>query len=422
MPEDHIEDRLVSQTDRYTDSMARYHYALYTHLRDWFNFKMKLIVMDSYGYATANGSYNGLIGLLHSKEVELGISAVLIRHGRLKFVDYTAPTWLFCNPILFRHPKATAMPDALAQPFSAPVWLCCAACWLLVMVSLRFIVVLESRRQRTASDQTWSTACITIVEVIAEQEVFYPHHCAGAEVSHKWTSWRVLFLFALVQAVILNNYYGASLVSSLVAPSTKTIRTVEDLIKSSLKVGYVNVSYNHDFFKTSSNPLIKKLYSKKVFPSSNSKPNVFSREVAVKKIKEEAFAIQAEAISLYPLIEDQFDESEKCSLAEVNAFPPNTVYSIIQKGSPYKKLFAFGLRALWERGLMKRQLHLWRPSPPQCYGANEVPGVELGAISLALVLLAAGTVTALAILVVECQLSHDRCKTILNYYTFSGGH
>jgi hypothetical protein len=68
-------------------------------------------------------------------------------------------------------------------------------------------------------------------------------------VNHKWTAWRVLLLFALVQTAIVNNYYGASLVSSLVAPAQKNIRTVQDIINSDLKVGYVNVSYNRNFFQ-----------------------------------------------------------------------------------------------------------------------------------------------------------------------------
>jgi hypothetical protein len=68
-------------------------------------------------------------------------------------------------------------------------------------------------------------------------------------VNPKWTAWRVLLLFALVQTIIVNNYYGASLVSSLVAPAQKNIRTVQDLIDSDLKVGYVKVSYNRHFFQ-----------------------------------------------------------------------------------------------------------------------------------------------------------------------------
>jgi hypothetical protein len=87
---------------------------------------------------------------------------------------------------------------------------------------------------------------------------------------------------------------------------------------------------------------VKKLYSKKVHPHTQSLPNEFSRHVAVKKMKDEAFAIQGEAISLYPLIEGTFSEEDKCSLSEVEAFNSEMLYTIIQKGSPYRKLFTFG--------------------------------------------------------------------------------
>jgi len=58
-------------------------------------------------------------------------------------------------------------------------------------------------------------------------------------------------------------------------------------------------------------------------------------------------------------------------------------------------------RALSERGLMKRQMHIWHPAPPKCYGNSEVQGVQLKAISLALILLAAGIIMSLVMLVIE---------------------
>ena len=63
-------------------------------------------------------------------------------------------------------------------------------------------------------------------------------------------------------------------------------------------------------------------------------------------------------------------------------------------------------RALSERGLMKRQMHIWHPGPPKCYGTSEVQGVQLKAISLALILLAVGIIMSLVMLVIECCLPH----------------
>jgi hypothetical protein len=80
----------------------------------------------------------------------------------------------------------------------------------------------------------------------------------------------------------------------------------------------------------------------KVHPHTQPLPNEFTREVAVKKMRDEKFVIQGEAISLYPLIEDTFSEREKCALSEVEALNSEMLYTIIQKGSSYRKLFTFG--------------------------------------------------------------------------------
>jgi hypothetical protein len=87
---------------------------------------------------------------------------------------------------------------------------------------------------------------------------------------------------------------------------------------------------------------VKKLYSRKVCPPSQSLPNEFSIEVAVTKMRDEGFAIQGEAVSLYTMIERTFSDTEKCSLSEIEALRSETLYTFIQKGSPYRKLFTLG--------------------------------------------------------------------------------
>jgi hypothetical protein len=87
---------------------------------------------------------------------------------------------------------------------------------------------------------------------------------------------------------------------------------------------------------------VKKLYSRKVYPPSQSLPNEYSLDVAVRKLRDEAFAIQGEAVSLYTMIEKTFSNTDKCSLSEIEAFKSEVIYTVIQKGSPYRKLFTIG--------------------------------------------------------------------------------
>lgn len=65
----------------------------------------------------------------------------------------------------------------------------------------------------------------------------------------KWVTFRIVLLFAMVQVVLLNNYYGGGIVSSLLTEPAKTIRTIQNLIDCNLEVGYENVSHNRGLFE-----------------------------------------------------------------------------------------------------------------------------------------------------------------------------
>ena len=87
---------------------------------------------------------------------------------------------------------------------------------------------------------------------------------------------------------------------------------------------------------------MKKLYSRKVYPPSQPLPNEYSLEIAVKKMRDEAFAIQGEAVSLYQMIEETFSNTDKCSLSEIEVVKSEVIYAVIQKGSPYREIFTLG--------------------------------------------------------------------------------
>jgi hypothetical protein len=72
---------------------------------------------------------------------------------------------------------------------------------------------------------------------------------SGSEMESKWVTFRIVLLFTMVQVILLNNYYGGGIVSSLLSEPAKTIRTIQNLIDSNLQVGYENVSHNRGFLE-----------------------------------------------------------------------------------------------------------------------------------------------------------------------------
>ena len=73
----------------------------------------------------------------------------------------------------------------------------------------------------------------------------------GTTMDSKWVAWRTAFLAAFILSMMVNINYSASLVSSLLGTSTKTIKTTKDLIDSSLTFGAEDISYSIPYFAVS---------------------------------------------------------------------------------------------------------------------------------------------------------------------------
>jgi hypothetical protein len=87
------------------------------------------------------------------------------------------------------------------------------------------------------------------------------------------------------------------------------------------------------------------LYKKKIFPPTQSYPSAYRVDIGVKKMKDEPFVFQIEQIQAYPHIDRTFTDSEKCALTEIPLFTSmvGPVFALVQKGSPYKHILAYGL-------------------------------------------------------------------------------
>ena len=65
----------------------------------------------------------------------------------------------------------------------------------------------------------------------------------------KWITGRIVFLNTHVLALMMNVYYSAFVVSSLLSAPTQSIRNTKDLIDSSLAFGAEDIKYNRPFFE-----------------------------------------------------------------------------------------------------------------------------------------------------------------------------
>jgi hypothetical protein len=65
----------------------------------------------------------------------------------------------------------------------------------------------------------------------------------------KWITGRIVFLNTHILALMMNVYYSAFVVSSLLSAPRQSIQNTRDLIDSSLAFGAEDINYNRPFFE-----------------------------------------------------------------------------------------------------------------------------------------------------------------------------
>ncbi|KAG8180276.1 hypothetical protein JTE90_013529 [Oedothorax gibbosus] len=78
----------------------------------------------NYGFLLPNGSWTGLIGMVHRDEADLAMGGLVITEKRLRYVDFSVPYNI--NPLTFAigRPKLEPLKNAYIYPFKIVVWGC----------------------------------------------------------------------------------------------------------------------------------------------------------------------------------------------------------------------------------------------------------------------------------------------------------
>lgn len=77
-------------------------------------------------------------------------------------------------------------------------------------------------------------------------------------------SGRILTLFIFLLFLLIYQFYSASIVSHLLMKDTTTIKTIHDILTSSLEVGCEDILYNRDYFTVRRFVRLLKYWTRKV--------------------------------------------------------------------------------------------------------------------------------------------------------------
>ncbi|KAH8351562.1 hypothetical protein KR059_007714 [Drosophila kikkawai] len=271
----------------------------------------------------------------------------------------------------------------------------------------------------------------------------------GLGFSTSFVSGRCIVITSLLFSFCIYQFYSASIVGTLLMEKPKTIKTLSDLVHSTLKVGMEDILYNRDYFLHTKDPVSMELYAKKItsLPTTkeneadedepvdaaqsstdpaksyrdivhshetgahakdNSASNWLDPETGLRRVKHErelciikflenhfmnfplkGFAFHVDVAAAYKIIAETFSEQDICDLTEVSMFPPQKTVCIMQKNSPMRKVISYGLRRVTETGILSYHFNVWHSRKPPCVKKIETSDlhVDMDTVSSALLIL-----------------------------------
>ncbi|KAH8386132.1 hypothetical protein KR200_006008 [Drosophila serrata] len=278
----------------------------------------------------------------------------------------------------------------------------------------------------------------------------------GLGFSTSFVSGRCIVITSLLFSFCIYQFYSASIVGTLLMEKPKTIKTLSDLVHSSLKVGMEDILYNRDYFLHTKDPVSMELYAKKItsLPTTkeneadedepvdaassstdpaksyrdivhshetgahakdNSASNWLDPETGLRRLSCIGFAFHVDVAAAYKIIAETFSEQDICDLTEVSMFPPQKTVCIMQKNSPMRKVISYGLRRVTETGILTYHFNVWHSRKPPCVKKIETSDlhVDMDTVSSALLILLFSYGITLLILGIEILYSKWQYRIVI---------
>nr|XP_027220216.1 glutamate receptor ionotropic, delta-1-like [Penaeus vannamei] len=329
-----------------------------------FRYELVLPYDGNWGNKLKNGTWNGMVGMVHRKEVDLGVAPFTITLGRAEAIDFTFPFYVEPSAVLTPAGATSKKILAFLSPFTFEVWLGV----LISFVVLGPIMLAFSRTSSSAflyPHNTYSASRRVslsgyywmLCASLFQQGVTYPLSSPA----------RVVFGAWIVGVIALTCAYTGVLISFLTVPRAEN--GVEDLHslpkQSEFLWTFKRNSAHHSLFLGKDTTGI---YAQIGAPFiGNEDELVDDNEDGIRKVLERTHVYIKERSFLDFVVEENFRRSGQCNLriARGEFFPAGFGW-IHQKGDDIGKLFNKEFILMQQTGLFaKWKLQYW-PKANKC--------------------------------------------------------
>ncbi|KAI4486594.1 hypothetical protein M0804_005964 [Polistes exclamans] len=405
-------NHLTDYHDKHIDPVTKAGYPWVFHLVNRMNATVTFNIANSWGYRNENGSWNGMTGMLQRREIDFGGTATFFVKERIGIVKYIQLYTHTGSRFVFRQPLLSTVSNIFVLPFHRSVWIAIAVLIILVTILLFISMKWEYHcgasaksamywKQMNPGEPTVGDDILVILGAFFQQGYSYEPYQVPS---------RIVTLMLLIAALSLYASYTANIVA-LLQSTTNSIQTITDLYNSPLKLGAQDVIYNRYYFKSFNDPIRRAVIDEKIEPRGK-KSSWMPIEQGVKKIREELFAFHGEVGTIYKIMQDTFQEEEKCGLTNIDFL--NVLYPlfIIQTQSPYLEILKNSALILRESGLKYREEKRLYTSKPLCHGHMSFISIGFTECYFALVAMGYGIILTLFVLVMELLWHRMQKSTI----------
>ncbi|XP_023708697.1 glutamate receptor ionotropic, delta-2 isoform X2 [Cryptotermes secundus] len=361
-----------------------------------------------------NGSWNGLVKMLRTHEVDVGLSEFTMTQERLGAVDFTFPLIITRYNVLIQQLLHEVLSwDDFLKPFSTGLWLMVGISVLVLSFMLSAFHNLGRHYGNAEADDPsryglYDSLCC-VFSIFCQQ---------GQDFTPKSISCRLVFLTAYLTAVILLSAYSAALISFLTKQSVvMPFRDLQGLLKDgTYRLGIMPDSAEYEMFENSASGYMHELFTK-LIQHESSLLNTAEEGIKQVCLDKYAFVTTLHLITWHPVPCDVMalpDESFPVSMAIA-----------LSKNNPYKRIIDYNLHNLRDNGILKRlRLQWWKPQLPQLKSPWFT--VDFYSVTPILVLMAAGVIIAGIFLVLErkwhqcqhkepCEILHCNASSKINF-------
>ncbi|ROT79266.1 olfactory ionotropic receptor IR4 [Penaeus vannamei] len=308
------------------------------------NFTYTVVLGDGYwGAPDANGTWNGMIGMLLREKADFGLGPFGMTHARSAVVDFTMPIFREVLHILVSRPRPEPDPWGFLAPLAWHVWVALAlSCLMVTAVAVAVVGTLGFGGPSSVQQHLW--ACYGIF--LSQTLTWVP-----TGLSLRVTIW--LWLTAVL--VVMRSYSGA--LTSLLAVRTVPIKydSLDDVLRdSSIKL-----------LLEGSTALTGHLQTAKegVYGQLADAVRTRGRTIRASRMQEEAYAhipdgrhaMFLEAVGCNKVYSDHFSRTGQCDFyMSRGVFWPLFYALVVPKDSPLRELIDARILALREFGIYER--------------------------------------------------------------------